>query len=144
MREASSPASSVLLLALGQTVYPALEAAATLAKDGIDATVVNARFVKPLDTELITKLAPAHQLTFTIEDHMISGGFGSAVLECLSHAGIQAPLVRLGIDDFFVPHGTQQELRRLCGFDAEGVYMRVRQAMRDMGALPMKREGSRR
>lgn len=143
MRKARQPASSVLLLALGQTVYPALDAAAALAKDGIDATVVNARFVKPLDAKLICKLAPAHQLTFTIEDHIISGGFGSAVLECLSQAGIQVPLVRLGIDDFFVPHGTQQELRRLCGFDAEGIYTRTLRAMRDMGALPMKREGSR-
>lgn len=126
MRTASRP--QALLLGIGNTVYPCLNAAEQLcARYAIDCTVVNARFVKPLDTELLAELIPAHQLVLTVEDHVLMGGFGSAVLEFMADAGLTAHsrVVRLGIDDHFVEHGTQAELYKLCGYNTDSIIGRV-------------------
>ena len=122
-----------LVWAVGSTVYPALEAIERLAKEGIEVTLVNARFVKPLDRELLAlQIEQASQLEggarlATVEEHALAGGFGSAVLEALSEmelAGVTT--LAIGVPDKFVPHGSQEVLRKTLGLDAEGLYFRFR------------------
>ena len=113
--------------AIGSTVHPTLEAAERLSREGCELTVVNARFVKPLDRELLaTQLAAGGKLA-TVEEHVIAGGFGSAVLEAVAELELPAvmPLV-IGVPDRFVPHGSQEVLRKSLGLDAEGLYFRLR------------------
>ena len=112
----------VLVIAIGNRVYPALEAAQTLADSGISATVLNARFVKPLDTETILPLAERIGKVITIEDGVVMGGFGSAVLEALAAAGLtDVQVTNLGIPDEFIEHGDVQHLYALCQCDATAV-----------------------
>ena len=120
----------VLVIAIGNRVYPALEAAQTLEDHiGISAAVVNARFVKPLDTAMILPLAERIGKVITIEDGVLMGGFGSAVLEALAAAGIgNIQVTNLGIPDEFIEHGDVQHLHALCQCDADAV-VRAAQAM---------------
>ena len=112
----------VVIAGIGNTVIPALRAAEDLAQLGIEASVVNARFVKPLDGELLARLCAQTPRVITVEDHVLQGGFGSAVLEFLADAGLNKVVVkRLGIPDHFVTHGTQDQLRKLCGIDEEAI-----------------------
>lgn len=112
----------IVLLAIGNMVGPALEAAQELKTMDIDATVVNARFVKPLDESLIYSLAQRIKRIITVEDNSLAGGFGSAVLEFLQRAGLHDVTVRcLGIPDLFVEHGSQQELRERYGLSKSGI-----------------------
>ena len=113
----------VLVIAIGNRVYPALEAAQTLEdRIGISTTVVNARFVKPLDTATILPLAERIGKVITIEDGVIMGGFGSAVLEALAAAGItNVPVINLGIPDEFIEHGDVKHLHALYQCDADAV-----------------------
>jgi 1-deoxy-D-xylulose-5-phosphate synthase len=99
----------VLLLAYGSMVYPAMQAAELLTEHGIQATVVNARFAKPLDTELILPLAQEIGKVVTLEEGCVTGGFGSAVAEALLDAGIVVPVKRLGVPDILVEHATPDE-----------------------------------
>ena len=116
----------VTILALGSMVNPSLEAAEKLKEAGIDAGVVNARFVKPLDTETILEAAVKTGRLVTVEEGVLQGGFGSAVGELLDEQGVRCPLKRLGIPDRPIEHGTQTELRRELGLDAEGITRFVR------------------
>jgi 1-deoxy-D-xylulose-5-phosphate synthase len=112
----------VVIAGIGNTVIPALRAAEDLAQLGIEASVVNARFVKPLDGELLALLCAQTPRVITVEDHVLQGGFGSAVVEFLADAGFNKVVVkRLGIPDQFVTHGTQDQLRKLCGIDEEAI-----------------------
>ncbi len=112
----------VLVIAIGNRVYPALEAAQTLADSGISAAVVNARFVKPLDTETILPLAESIGKIITVEDGVVMGGFGGAVLEALAEAGITNVRVKnLGIPDKFIEHGEVKHLHALCQCDATAI-----------------------
>jgi 1-deoxy-D-xylulose-5-phosphate synthase len=112
----------VLILALGASVQPALQAAQELEKQGYSATVVNARFVKPLDENLILTLAASHGRVLTVEENVLAGGFGSAVLELLADRDLFGVTVkRLGIPDIFVEHGTQGVLRKKYELDAAGI-----------------------
>jgi 1-deoxy-D-xylulose-5-phosphate synthase len=112
----------LLILALGASVYPALEAATELEKQGFSATVVNVRFVKPLDENLILSLAAQHGRILTVEENVLAGGFGSAVLELMADRDLFGVTVkRLGIPDIFVEHGTQGVLRQKYGMDAAGI-----------------------
>jgi len=114
--------ADIVIAAIGQTVMPALKAAQDLTPLGIDAAVVNARFVKPLDRELFGELLRKVPRLITVEDHTIVGGFGSALLEFLAEEGIAGVEVRrLGVPDRFIPHGTQDELRKMCGFDKDAI-----------------------
>jgi len=125
------PGKNLAILAIGQTVLPALRAAEDLAPLGIDAAVVNARFVKPLDKELLREVLGNVSHVITVEDHAVAGGFGSAVLEFMAEEGIAGAHVRcLGVPDRFIPHGTQDELRKFCGFDREGITQAALQMMR--------------
>jgi len=97
----------VAIIAYGSMVYPAMEAAKNLEKDGIEATVINARFVKPLDSELIIALAQSMRLIVTVEDAYLAGGFGSAILELLEENSLsdKIKVVRMGVPDRIVTHG---------------------------------------
>ncbi len=117
--------------AIGSTVYPALEAVERLAREGIELGLVNARFVKPLDRELLRtqfqQLGGAGARIATVEEHVIAGGFGSAVAESLADMELHgAELVHVGVPDKFIPHGSQEVLRKTLGLDADGLYFRFR------------------
>lgn len=112
----------LLILALGASVYPALEAAHELGERGFRATVVNARFVKPLDDSLILTLAARIGRVLTVEENVAAGGFGSAVLELLCDQGLLGvPVKRLAIPDVFLEHGSPEILRQKYGLDAAGI-----------------------
>lgn len=112
----------VALLAIGNMTPYSLRAAELLAKEGIEAEVVNMRFVKPLDDDLVRSVASRINSLVTVEDNVTNGGFGSAVLESLSRQGITNVLVKLhGLPDAFVDHGTPQELHRILKLDPEGI-----------------------
>ena len=114
--------NDVLILAIGRSVNDALIAHATLAEQGISATVVNCRFVKPLDVDLIGALAREIPRIITVEENVRQGGFGSAVLEGLSDQGITGfRLECIGIPDIFVEHGSQKMLRSKYGIDASSI-----------------------
>jgi 1-deoxy-D-xylulose-5-phosphate synthase len=116
----------VAILAIGTTVAPALEAARALADKGIEATVVNARFAKPLDAELITDLAGRIKRLVTVEENALSGGFGNGIIDLLQQSGISEIRVKtIGIPDEFVEHGSQSRLRANYGLDAEGIARQV-------------------
>ncbi len=113
---------NILILAIGRSVCDALSAHSSLMKEGISATVVNCRFVKPLDVDLISSLAGKIPYIITVEDNVRQGGFGSAVLECLSDKGVTGfSLKRIGIPDTFVEHGPQGFLRSKYGIDASAI-----------------------
>lgn len=114
------------MVAVGTMVRPAMEAAEMLAHEGIDLTVVNARFVKPLDRNLMLSLARTLPVLFTLEENTVIGGFGSAVLELLEEEGISLPVVRIGFPDLYVEQGEQAELRALHRLDAAGIAQRIR------------------
>ena len=124
---AGPPGAALAIIAIGSCVYPALAAAEILKAEGIEVRVVNARFVKPLDAELLCETARACKRIVTVEENALMGGFGSAVLELLSEKGITDVSVRrLGIPDEFAPQATQKELRKIYGIDADGIAKAVR------------------
>jgi 1-deoxy-D-xylulose-5-phosphate synthase len=115
--------SDMALIAIGNTVHPALRAAGRLGKEGISASVINARFIKPIDKELIFSAAKNIKHIITIEENMTAGGFGSAVLEYLNSMDIPDMKIEiLGIPDEFVEQGSQAILRKKYGIDEEGIY----------------------
>ncbi len=116
----------VVILAIGVTVSPALEAAHKLAAGGIEATVVNARFAKPLDSALITGLARRIRRVVTVEENTLSGGFGSHVAQLLHQANLDhVQLKTIGIPDEFVEQGSQAALRAKYSLDADGIAHQV-------------------
>jgi 1-deoxy-D-xylulose-5-phosphate synthase len=108
--------SGIAILAFGTLLYPALEAAQTLG-----ATVVNMRWAKPLDTELLMQVARSHAALVTVEEGCVMGGAGSAVAEALHAAGIELPVLQLGLEDVFIEHGDPARLLSLQGLDAVGI-----------------------
>ncbi|MDR3710704.1 MAG: 1-deoxy-D-xylulose-5-phosphate synthase [Capsulimonadaceae bacterium] len=115
----------VALIGIGDGVALAVNAAKLLAERGIASTVVNARFCKPLDAQTIGRLARGCKAVATIEDNVIDGGFGSAVAELLEDQDIQTPLVRFGLPDRFVEHGTVPVLRDQVGLSAQNIASRM-------------------
>jgi 1-deoxy-D-xylulose-5-phosphate synthase len=120
----------VALVGFGYGVTPALQAADLLAEDGLAATVINARFCKPLDSELILEAARRCGQVVTVEDGVRMGGFGSAVLEMLQDHGCRVPVLRLGIPDRFIEHGKREKLLEVMGLDGPGVAKSVREFVR--------------
>ncbi len=116
----------VVILATGYPVYQALKAAEKLYKDGIKAGVVNARFIKPMDDNLLLELAGRYDLFITVEDNAVVGGFGAGVLEFFAKRGILKRVINLGVPDRFIEHGNQNILRNLVGIDAESIEKTVR------------------
>lgn len=120
--------SDVVLLPIGAQVVPAILAAEKLEKEGISAAVINARFVKPLDNELIVSFAKKVKKLVTIEENALTGGFGSAVLEMLADTGIHnVHCMRIGIPDHFIEHGGQEFLRKKYGLDDRSIYLKVKE-----------------
>ena len=114
----------IAILAFGSMLKPALEAA-----DALDATVANMRFVKPLDVELVKRLAASHELLVTVEEHQIMGGAGSAVCEALAEMGIEKKVLLLGLPDRFIDHGDAARLLSAVGLDAAGIRKSVQSAI---------------
>ncbi|MFH2126525.1 MAG: 1-deoxy-D-xylulose-5-phosphate synthase [Pseudomonadota bacterium] len=120
----------VALIGIGVGVGAAMQAAQALAQEGVDAAVVNARFAKPLDEELICDLAQSCGRVVTVEENEAAGGFGSAVLELLAKRGLYGVKVKVvALDNIFVEHGSQAELRHLYKVDAEAVAAAARQLL---------------
>ncbi|MBN8487464.1 MAG: 1-deoxy-D-xylulose-5-phosphate synthase [Burkholderiales bacterium] len=106
----------IAILAFGTLLYPVLEVA-----DRLDASVVNMRFVKPLDRELVLQMARSHEALVTVEEGCVAGGAGAAVLELLATEGIAMPVLNLGLPDEFIEHGDPARLLSMCGLDAAGI-----------------------
>lgn len=119
-----NPAAEVVIFAVGTMVKTSTEAAKLL-REKISVEVVNARFVKPFDSELVRKSARTAKLLVTCEEGTLTGGFGSAVAEFLADEKISTPLLRLGIADKFIEQGTRTELLNMCGLTAEKISQRV-------------------
>lgn len=119
----------IAFLAVGTMVEKAKEAAAILKEEGIEAAVVNMRFIKPLDTERIDEMARTKRLLITAEENVLAGGFGSAVAEYLADHGIEVPLLRFGIPDRFIEQGTRRELLSLCGLQPDEMAERIRERL---------------
>ena len=118
----------VAILAFGSMVPPALAAGQEL-----NATVVNMRFVKPIDRDLVIRLATCHDLMVTVEENVVAGGAGSAVAEVLADEGIAMPVLMLGLPDAFVEHGDPQQLLAECGLDAPSIVAAVRKRLESAG-----------
>jgi 1-deoxy-D-xylulose-5-phosphate synthase len=129
-RESRRRAHRVAILAFGGPLAAALEAAETH-----DATVANMRFVKPLDVDLVLALARDHDVLVTVEENVIAGGAGSAVGEALAAAGVEVPLLMLGLPDRFVDHGDPAFLLAQCGLDAQGIAASIGRRMGPLDAM---------
>lgn len=117
------------IIAVGSMVYPSLKAAETLASEGISLSVINARFIKPLDKGLILDAAAAGPI-FTLEENVLQGGFGTAVLELLEEEGLSsASVIRIGYPDSYIEQGEQPELHERYGLTADGIAARIRSSL---------------
>jgi 1-deoxy-D-xylulose-5-phosphate synthase len=116
----------VALLAIGSMVDYAMKAAERLKQGGISCEVINMRFAKPLDTNLLDRIAKKHSKVITLEESTVVGGFGSGVLEYFAEKNYKCDVLRIGLPDNFVDHGTQAELHHLLGIDPEGIADKVK------------------
>jgi len=122
--------SDLAVIAIGSVVNPAIAAAKRLSEEGFNIKVINARFIKPLDEELILNTAATIKKIITVEENVLQGGFGSAVLELLAEKNITGVQVnRLGIPDEFVSHATQAEQRQKYVLDEEGIIRAIREML---------------
>ncbi len=117
----------IAILAFGSMVTPAMAAG-----EALDATVVNMRFVKPIDADLIRELAATHEAFVTVEEHVVMGGAGSACLEALAEAGLTRPVQMLGLPDRYIDHGDHALLLRLEGLDGPGIERQIRERFPDI------------
>jgi 1-deoxy-D-xylulose-5-phosphate synthase len=111
----------VCLIGIGSMVYPCLEAGSVLKEQGVACWVVNARFAKPLDADLLVRIASETKLVVTVEENSVCGGFGSGVIELFSSRGIDTPVSMIGLPDRFVSHGSRSELLAEVGLSAESI-----------------------
>jgi 1-deoxy-D-xylulose-5-phosphate synthase len=119
--------SDIAIIACGNLVYPSLAAAQELEREGIHSTVINGRFIKPMDRQMLIDTATHVRCILTVEENAMIGGFGSGIMEVLSEEGIVLPLKMLGIPDIFIPHGLQKKLRGKICLDTEGIKQVIRQ-----------------
>ncbi len=104
----------------------AKKASLKLLADGIHAEVINMRFIKPLDKELLDEIAARFDKVVTLEESTLTGGFGSGVLEYFSEKNYKKDILRIGLPDKFVDHGTQEELHKILGIDPDGIIEKVK------------------
>ena len=109
------------VIAAGYSVQPSLQAVDSLVGEGHSVALMNARFVKPLDEEMICDLARRSKKIITVEENVVAGGFGSAILELLSREGLNTPVTVVGVPDEFIHHGAQKIQRRELGLDVDGL-----------------------
>jgi 1-deoxy-D-xylulose-5-phosphate synthase len=131
----NSDNDTVALFALGLMVPMAEQIAARFKGEGISAAVINARFTKPLDTETLEFFARNVDVILTLEDHVLMGGFGSAVLEALSDKGIRTPVERIGWPDHFIEHGKPEQLRLKYGLTVDAALEKLRPHLRSAEAV---------
>ncbi len=124
--------AEVAIFGLGAMLPEAVRLAAMLAREGIAAAVVNPRFAKPVDAACVTSFGGRCELIVTLEDHVLAGGFGSAVLEALNDAEVEVPVVRVGWPDEFIEHGKVEDLRAKYGLTAEAALGRIRPHLASM------------
>lgn len=129
--ETKEPESTfdVAVLAIGYSVQPALQAANILIEEGHNIAVMNARFAKPLDEAMICDLAKRSAKIVTVEENVVQGGFGSAVLELLAREGLNTPTTLVGVPDDFIHHGSQAIQRRELGLDTDGLLYTIRRQL---------------
>ena len=125
--------SQVAILSFG-TLLPAAQQAA----EALGATVVNMRFVKPLDEALIKQIAETHSLIVTLEENVIAGGAGSAVNEFLAHAELSTATLNLGLPDHYIEHASQQSQLAECGLDAQGIIQSISDSLHYQPLLEKK------
>jgi 1-deoxy-D-xylulose-5-phosphate synthase len=116
----------VALLAFGSAVSEALQAG-----DALDATVINMRFVKPLDEDMVFEMARKHDVIVTVEDNVIAGGAGSAINECLARFDVQTTVLNLGLPDQFLEHGSREQLLAEAGIDSSGIIASIEALLRN-------------
>ena len=131
--------NDIAILALGSMVYPCLEAATRLEADGIHATVINARFMKPLDEELICCLAAGRQFLVTAEEGTEAGGFGAQVAALLHDRKIPASILRIAVPDRVIPHGSISLLHAKYGLDVDGMVERIKAFAKEVPVRPEER-----
>jgi 1-deoxy-D-xylulose-5-phosphate synthase len=123
--------TDLAIIAYGSMVYPAIEAAEKLAVENISATIVNARFVKPLDAQMLISIAGKHHTIVTVEEAYLAGGFGSAVMELLEADGLleNVSVHRMGVADEIVTHGDPKKLLARYGLNADGIYAKAKESI---------------
>jgi 1-deoxy-D-xylulose-5-phosphate synthase len=127
----------IVIIAIGSMVEPARQASQLLAQEGFSVAVVNARYIKPLDKEILAPVAAKTGLVVTVEEGILAGGFGSAVLELFQDEGLtDVKVSRLGIPDKFIEHGTRQELLEDLGLSASGI---AHQCKKMIGSSPVRK-----
>ncbi len=125
--------TDAVIFGIGPIVYAALEAAQRLEGDGFSVGVINSRFIKPIDKDLLFDSVQRAGKLITVEEHNLPGGFGSAVLEALSEIGLHhVPVLRIGIKDHFVEHGKVESLRAMLKLDASGIYEQVKSWLQNL------------
>ena len=117
--------NGILLLAVGSMVKTALKVRDALKAKGLECSIANARFVQPMDTQLLREAAGKYSMVVTMEENVHSGGFGEHVAAWYAQEGLNVPLVQIAVPDTFVTHGSPQELYRLTGIDAQSVVTRI-------------------
>jgi 1-deoxy-D-xylulose-5-phosphate synthase len=134
----------LLFVGFGPITQRLLQVADVLATDaGLEGTVINARWAKPMDETLIAEQAAGKRLVVTAEESAAMGGFGDGVLDALNRAGIHAPLLKIALAEGFVHHGAVSDLRRQQRIDVEGITEQVREALGLERAAPRKRARSK-
>jgi 1-deoxy-D-xylulose-5-phosphate synthase len=128
------------IIAIGVSVWPAVKAAEQLSQEGLSTAVINARFVKPLDQELIVSVAKRVRYVVTVEEGCQMGGFGSAVLEALSDAGVNVRTKVLGLPDWYIEQGPQDLLRERYGLTTDGIYRSVKELVTKSPVTTSERE----
>lgn len=120
------------IIACGNTVYPSIQAATELAAEGIQCTVINGRFIKPMDKDMLFETACSNKRILTVEENTLVGGFGGGIMEFLSDEGIYASVRRLGMPDKFLTYGTQETLRGKVGLTSEGIKNTIRKWLKNV------------
>ncbi len=114
-----------MLLAYGSMVKTAKEVRRLLLQEGMECALVNMRFAKPLDTQMLLQVAETYQLAVTMEENVITGGIGEAVSEYMRQNGFGIPVLQVAVPDMFVPHGNVEVLKRQIGLDAESIVHKI-------------------
>jgi 1-deoxy-D-xylulose-5-phosphate synthase len=130
IRESSSP--EIAILGLGAMLPEAIRLADLLEKEGFRTAVINPRFAKPIDRDTVSRFATQCGLLITLEDHVLAGGFGSAVMETINELGLHVPVVRIGWPDEFIEHGKVENLREKYGLTAEAALEKSRPILTTM------------